>query len=103
MSAMTRCTGRPKVFNVFSMSGVVGSVVFLVCGVLIILIDTFVKPVLLGRTANAPTLIVLLGAIGGMLLWGIVGLFVGAVLLVVSWEALEYWVMDDESSVRGSA
>jgi predicted PurR-regulated permease PerM len=89
----------PMIIYVLSTTGVFGSAVFLVCSVLIILIDTFLKPVLLGRSANAPTLVVLLGAIGGMLLWGIVGLFVGAALLVLCWEALEFWVMKDDSPV----
>jgi predicted PurR-regulated permease PerM len=35
-------------------------------------------------------LVVLMGAIGGMMLSGIVGLFVGAVVLTVSWELLQY-------------
>jgi predicted PurR-regulated permease PerM len=89
----------PMIIYVLSTAGVFASAVFLVCSVLIILIDTFLKPVLLGRSANAPTLVVLLGAIGGMLLWGIVGLFVGATLLVLCWEALEFWVMKDDVAV----
>jgi predicted PurR-regulated permease PerM len=89
----------PFIIYVFSTAGVLGSAVFLLCSVLIILIDTFLKPVMLGRAADAPTLVVLLGAIGGMLLWGLAGLFVGAVLLVLCWGALEYWVMEDGSAV----
>ena len=48
-------------------------------------------------------LIVLLGAIGGMMLWGIVGLFVGAVVLVLCWEGLEFWVAKGDESATESA
>ena len=39
-------------------------------------------------------LVILLGAIGGMMLWGIVGLFVGAVILVLCWEGMTFWIME---------
>ena len=75
-----------------------GATVLVICTVLVVLIDTFLKPVLLGRTADAPMLVVLLGAIGGMMVWGIVGLFVGAVILVLGWGAFEFWVKEDAAS-----
>ncbi len=74
-----------------------GSTVLIICGVLAVGIDTFLKPVLLGRTADAPMLVILMGAIGGMLLWGIAGLFVGSVILVWCWEALDFWIMKDDA------
>jgi len=82
----------PMIFYVFSAAGPFGVTVFLICSALVIGVDTFLKPVLLGRTADAPMLVILVGAIGGMMLWGIIGLFVGAVILVLCWEGLEFWV-----------
>jgi predicted PurR-regulated permease PerM len=67
--------------------------------VLAVAIDTIVKPVLLGRTADAPMLVILIGAIGGMLLWGIAGLFVGSVILVWGWEAMSFWIMKHDEPV----
>jgi len=64
----------------------------------VVAVSMKLKPVLLGRTADAPMLIVLLGAIGGMILWGIVGLFVGAVILALSWGALDFWIMRSDAS-----
>ena len=80
-----------------------GATVLIICTVLVVLIDTLLKPVLLGRKANAPILVVLLGAIGGMMVWGIVGLFVGAVLLVLCWGALEFWIKEAPAPVIESA
>jgi predicted PurR-regulated permease PerM len=80
----------PMIFYVLSVAGPFGSTVFVVCTVLVIAIDTFLKPVLLGRTVDAPMLVILMGAIGGMMLVGIVGLFVGAVVVMVAWELLQF-------------
>ena len=88
----------PLIVYVLATATVFGSTVFVICSVLVVGIDTFLKPVLLGRTADAPMLVILLGALGGMLLGGIAGLFVGAVILVWCWGALEFWVMKDDSS-----
>jgi predicted PurR-regulated permease PerM len=38
-------------------------------------------------------LVILLGAIGGMLVWGILGLFIGSVLLAVTYKILEAWLL----------
>ena len=88
-------TLAPLAVYVLSTSEPFGATVFVICAILAVVVDTVVKPMLLGRTADAPMLIILLGAIGGMMLWGIVGLFVGAVVLVLCWEGLEFWIKKD--------
>ncbi|MFT4769923.1 MAG: putative PurR-regulated permease PerM, partial [Glaciecola sp.] len=60
--------------------------------------DNVLKPMLLGRGVSVPMPVVLLGALGGMMGAGIVGLFVGAVVLSVGYELFMGWV-DDESLV----
>ncbi len=50
------------------------------------------KPILLGRGVKAPMLVIFLGAIGGFVASGIIGLFVGAVILVLSWELFMVWL-----------
>ncbi|MGA1675266.1 MAG: AI-2E family transporter [Pseudomonadales bacterium] len=54
--------------------------------------DNVLKPLLLGRGVESPMAVVLLGALGGMVWFGIVGLFVGAVLLAVGYQLLMEWV-----------
>jgi predicted PurR-regulated permease PerM len=93
----------PMLFYVFSIAGPVGSTVFLVCTVLVIGIDTFLKPVMLGRTVDTPMLVILMGAIGGMMLVGIVGLFVGAVVVVVGWELLQFSLEDGDAPATDPA
>jgi len=92
----------PMIFYVLSVAGPFGSTVFIVCTVLVIGIDTFLKPILLGRTVDAPMLVILMGAIGGMMLVGIVGLFVGAVVVMVGWELLQFSLEEGDAPVAES-
>jgi len=54
--------------------------------------DNVLKPLLLGRGVESPMAVVLIGAIGGMVWSGIIGLFVGAVLLAVGYQLFMEWV-----------
>lgn len=58
------------------------------------LADNVLKPILLGRGVDAPMPVVLLGAIGGMVVAGIIGLFVGAVLLTIGYQVFMDWVYE---------
>lgn len=60
------------------------------------LIDNVLKPIVMGRGVSTPTLIIFLGVIGGTLAHGIVGLFIGPIILAVAWELLMVWIKDDE-------
>ncbi len=61
--------------------------------------DNVLKPIFLGRGVDAPMPVILLGALGGMITSGIIGLFVGAVLLAVCYQLFMDWVDDAEESV----
>ncbi|KGQ18804.1 putative membrane protein [Lysobacter dokdonensis DS-58] len=54
--------------------------------------DNVLKPMLLGRGVDAPMLVILVGAIGGMVVGGMTGLFLGAVLLTVGYRIFMQWV-----------
>jgi predicted PurR-regulated permease PerM len=56
--------------------------------------DNVLKPLLLGRGVDVPMPVILLGALGGMVSGGIVGLFVGAVLLAIGYQVFMEWVDD---------
>jgi len=77
-------------------SNIVFSVYLLLAG----LADNVLKPLLLGRGVDAPMLIILIGALGGMVTSGIIGLFLGAVLLAVGYKIFMDWLDNaDEGSV----
>jgi predicted PurR-regulated permease PerM len=64
------------------------TVLLLVAGSL----DNFLKPLLLGRGVDAPMVVVLLGALGGLASTGLLGMFVGATFLTLSYQAFMWWV-----------
>ncbi len=74
-------------------------ILFLVYSVAVALMDNFLKPVLLSRGIDAPMIVVFLGAIGGFISFGIIGLFVGAIVLVLGWVLLMAWIHSDSEAI----
>ena len=60
--------------------------------VFISLADNVIKPIVMGRKAPVPTLVIFLGAIGGFMLNGIIGLFIGAVVLSLGYKLFQWWL-----------
>lgn len=58
--------------------------------------DNVLKPLLLGRGVDVPMPVILLGALGGMVSGGIIGMFIGAVLLAVGYQIFMEWVSNSE-------
>jgi predicted PurR-regulated permease PerM len=61
--------------------------------VLVVLVDNVLKPVLIQRgIENLPLLVIVAGVIGGMVSFGVVGLFIGPVILAVTYTLLIAWI-----------
>jgi predicted PurR-regulated permease PerM len=60
------------------------------------LLDNILRPIVMGRGLQTPTLVILVGVIGGTLAYGITGLFLGPIILAVIWELLATWVREHE-------
>jgi predicted PurR-regulated permease PerM len=61
-------------------------------------LDNILRPMLIKRGADLPFLLILSGVIGGLLGFGLVGLFVGPVILAVTWRSLEAWVAEQDGA-----
>lgn len=83
----------------FSVAEPVPALIFLVYAAIVSVSDTFLKPLLLGRGVEVPMLVILIGAIGGAIAKGIIGLFVGAVILALGYELLKLWMTSDEPEI----
>lgn len=59
------------------------------------MLDNVLKPLMLGRGVDAPMPVILLGALGGMASSGIMGMFIGAVLLALGYQLFMQWVEDN--------
>ena len=84
----------PPMLIVFSDASTLAASVFAVWCVGVALLDNVLKPILFGRGAQVPTVVIFIGAIGGMLAMGILGLFVGAVILSLGYEIFRVWISD---------
>ncbi len=87
----------PIIWSLSHLSGL-GLVAFIVLGIVVAVVDAPLKAMLLGRGLPIPTYIILIGAIGGMVSMGMMGLFVGAVILGIAYRLLWLWA-DDSTSV----
>jgi len=86
----------PIVVYEFSVAETVPAVIFMIWSLIVSVSDSFLKPLFLGRGMDIPMLVILLGAIGGMILSGIIGLFVGAVVLAVGYTLFTTWLEQEQ-------
>ncbi len=72
-----------------------GWAIFLVVwSVIVGSLDNFLRPALIRRGADLPLLLIFAGVIGGMLGFGLIGIFVGPVVLAVTWTLMQAWISD---------
>jgi len=64
------------------------TVLFVVAG----LSDNVLKPILLGKGASVPMLIIFIGVIGGFIFSGFIGLFTGAIVMTIGYKLLVSWI-----------
>jgi predicted PurR-regulated permease PerM len=92
----------PIIAYVFYTDGVgLGTVVFAAYVFVAGLADNVLKPLMLGRGVDVPMPVVLIGALGGMVTGGVIGLFIGPVVLSVGYRLFWLWV--DEPPLVGAA
>lgn len=63
-----------------------------VWGIFINVIDNFIKPMLISHGSGLPLALIFMGVIGGLLAWGIIGIFVGPALLATGYTLVTHWL-----------
>jgi len=58
--------------------------------------DNFLRPLLIRRGADLPMLLILAGVIGGLIAFGLLGIFIGPTVLAVAYTLLNAWIGEDE-------
>jgi predicted PurR-regulated permease PerM len=76
-------------------------VFLLVCTAIVGTLDNFLRPALIRMGADLSLLLIFAGVIGGLVAFGLVGLFVGPVVLAVALKLLEAWMADGEAQPPG--
>ncbi len=79
------------------------AIIFTIWMVLTMVIDNVLKPIMLGRNSPVPTLVIFLGAIGGFLHNGFIGLFMGSVILALGYKLLSGWLEERELKEIGKS
>lgn len=81
----------PVIIWVWTARDVGAAVLITIFLVLVGISDNLLKPILMGRGLSTPVLVIFIGVMGGTLAHGIVGLFIGPIILAVAWELLMAW------------
>jgi predicted PurR-regulated permease PerM len=92
----------PVVGYVLATEATQPALIFLIWNVIVGLSDNILRPLMLGRGVEVPMPVILMGVLGGMIVDGLVGLFVGPVLLAVSYVLLLEWLRQHPADDRDS-
>ncbi|RKT45995.1 AI-2E family transporter [Thiocapsa rosea] len=88
---------------VFFHVGTFAFLAFLIWSLFVYSLEHVLKPILLGRGVDVPMAVIFVGAIGGFLSAGIIGLFVGSVVLVLGYKLFLAWLHGGSESAEHSA
>ena len=84
----------PAVIWMYSTDATGSATVLLILSIIAIGIDNFLRPVLIRRGVDLPLLLILSGVIGGLMAFGLIGLFLGPTVLAVGYTLLDAWVAE---------
>ena len=88
----------PAVIWLFWSDSTTWGAVLLVWSIFVSTIDNFLRPILIKKGADLPLVLIFAGVIGGLVSFGIIGLFIGPVVLSVTYRLLGVWVNDTEAN-----
>jgi predicted PurR-regulated permease PerM len=86
----------PAVIWLYGKGDPVWGTVLLVWTIVVSGVDNILRPVLIRKGVDLPLLLIFAGVLGGLVAFGIIGLFIGPVVLAVAYKMLESWVAGDD-------
>ena len=86
----------PLIAYEYSVSSGTAATIFAIYMLIVGASDGVLKPILMGRGVDIPMLVILIGAIGGMMLMGMLGLFLGAVILALAYKLFNLWIEETQ-------
>ncbi len=90
----------PVVVYLFSVMGTIPALLWSIYLILASISDNVLKPILLGKGAPVPMLVIFLGVVGGFMLSGFIGLFTGAIVLSLGYRIFIFWLDEDSKSAE---
>ena len=88
----------PAVFWLYWKESYAWMAFLIVCTVIVTALDNVLRPILIRKGADLPLILIFAGVIGGLLTFGLIGIFVGPVVLAVTYTLLEQWVLEEPRS-----
>ncbi len=86
----------PAVIWMYMNEGALWGTILLVFTVPAMILDNIIRPILIKKGADLPLLLIFAGVIGGLIAFGVVGLFIGPMVLAVTYTLLKAWVSGDD-------
>ncbi len=91
----------PAVIWMYSNASFGWATALLVWSVPVGFLDNFLRPILISRGVDLPLILIFAGVIGGLIGFGVIGLFAGPVILAVTYRSLQSWI--GENTARASS
>lgn len=96
--AVSQIGPGPVIFSVIAYLFITQSTLFAIAWtiplILVTFVDNVLKPLIMGKGSQVPMMVVFLGSIGGLIFIGIIGLFLGAIILALGYKLLVSWIQD---------
>ena len=86
----------PAAIWLFWSGHTIGGALLFLWAIMVSTIDNFLRPMLIRKSVDIPTLLIFPGVIGGLMALGIVGVFIGPVILAVTYSLISAWVQEGE-------
>lgn len=87
----------PTIIYAFSEMDTLSAVLFTAYILPVMLMDNILKPIVMARGVNVPALVIFIGVLGGTLAFGVLGLFIGPVILAIGYNVFTDWVKSGET------
>jgi predicted PurR-regulated permease PerM len=90
----------PSIVYLFWHAEMTTAILFTAWSIPVMLVDNVLKPYLMRRGVELPTVIILIGVVGGLLAYGLIGIFLGPVVVALGYELFRAWVRGEQAVVR---
>jgi predicted PurR-regulated permease PerM len=87
----------PAVIWMYTSHDPVWASVLLVFSIVALSLDNVLRPILIRRGVDLPLLLILVGVIGGLIAFGLIGIFIGPTILAVAYTLLQEWIAEGEA------
>jgi len=86
----------PLIAYEYSVASGTSATIFAIYMIIVGFTNDVLKPIVMGRGVDIPMLVILIGAIGGMMLMGLIGLFIGSVILALTYKLFDVWISETQ-------